>query len=99
MAMTIPALTPEQVSRIVEQGSWLLKIFHEEFQKDAHSRETEFWRGQFVGLRSAIASLYGKEAHGQVLDRIRQSSGLPIPHSGLLTPEGGYLGMDTEAGL
>ena len=41
----------ETINRLVEQGEFLLKSFHDEHQKDPDGVETEFARG--VALRSA----------------------------------------------
>jgi hypothetical protein len=50
----------ETVDRLAEQLAWLLKTFHEEQQRSGSSRETEFWRGDFVGMKRALFAIYGE---------------------------------------
>jgi len=81
----------------VEQGAYLLKTFHEEHEKNPTGRETEFCRGEIAGFRNALTNLsgtLGRQFVAHILDRVRQRTGLKIPHSGQLTPDG-YLGFDS----
>ena len=87
----------ETIDRLAEQAAWLLKIFHEERQRSGASRETEFWRGNFVGMKRALFAIYGEAVKDKVLGRLRQTTNLPIPHRGRLSPTGVPEGFDSDA--
>jgi hypothetical protein len=89
----------ETVDRLAEQLAWLLKTFHEERQKSGSSRETEFWRGNFVGMKRALFAICGEAVKDDVLERLRQTTNLPIPHRGPLSPTGIPEGFDSDADL
>ena len=87
----------ETVNRLVQQGKFLLKAFHEEYAKDRTGRDTEFYRGNITGWRLTLQAFFPDFAE-QVIDRARSESGLAIPHSGQLAKDGsGYLGFDSGA--
>jgi hypothetical protein len=87
----------ETVDRLTEQLVWFLKAFHEEQQKSGSSRETEFWRGNFVGMKRAVFAIYGETVKDDVLERPRQTTNLPIPHRGPLSSTGIPEGFDSDA--
>jgi Tfp pilus assembly protein PilV len=96
------AITPDAktVNRLVEQGEFLLKTFHQEYAKDRTSRETEFSRGNLAGWRHTLHTIYGDGEASAIIDRVRNSTKLPIPHSGPLAPDGsGYYGLDSGADM
>ncbi|MGH9433105.1 MAG: hypothetical protein ACRD3T_16360 [Terriglobia bacterium] len=96
MRLADPANEETTRDRLVEQGIFLLKAFHDEFTKDASGRETEFWRGELAGWRHTLERIYGEGATHNIIDLVRHGANLPIPHAG--TPAGdGYLGIDLEA--
>jgi hypothetical protein len=72
----------ETVDRLTLQLVWFLKAFHEERQKTGSSPETEFWRGNFVGMKRAVFAIYGEAVKDDVLNRLRPTINLPIPPSG-----------------
>jgi hypothetical protein len=82
----------EEWERLLEQGEFLLKAFHEK----KGTNEEEFWRGNVAGFRIALESLYGTEETARLLSQLRKKTRLDIPHSGLKAV-GGYLGTDSEA--
>ena len=87
----------ETVDRLTQQLVWFLKAFHEERQKSGSSRETEFWRGNFAGMKRAIFAIYGEDVKDDVLNRLRRDTNLPIPHRGLLSVTGVPEGFDGDA--
>ncbi|HLJ27486.1 MAG TPA: hypothetical protein VKY85_12305 [Candidatus Angelobacter sp.] len=88
---------PQSISRLIEQGTFLLKTFHSEYSKDPVSRETEFWRGNLACWRGTLYDFFREHAE-EILNRVRESTGLPMPHRGILAPDGsGYLGWDSGA--
>jgi hypothetical protein len=48
----------ETINRLVEQGEFLLQGFHDEHQQDPDGVEAEFARGELVGWRSTLNTLY-----------------------------------------
>jgi len=85
--------TAEESERLLQQGEFLLKTFHEMKGTD----EEEFWRGNVAGFRIALESLYVQEETASLLSQLRKKTGLGIPHSGVKAPGGGYLETDSEA--
>jgi hypothetical protein len=47
----------ESVDPRTQQLVWFLKAFHEERQKSGASHETEFWRGNFAGMKGAMFAI------------------------------------------
>ena len=89
----------ETVDRLTQQRVWSLKSFHEEREKSGSSRETEFWRGNFAGMKRAIFAIYGEDVKDDVLNRLRRDTNLPIPHRGPLSVTGVPEGFDGDADL
>ena len=87
----------ETVDRITEQLVWLLNTFHEEQRRNGSSLDAEFWRGNFVGMRRAMFAIYGEAVKNDVLDRVRRTTNLSIPHRGPLSPAGVPEGFDGDA--
>jgi hypothetical protein len=68
----------ETINRLVEQGEFLLKTFHAEYQKDPAGWNTEFMRGNLAGWRSTLHTLfhdYGED----VVNRVLTKTCLSIP--------------------
>jgi len=89
----------ETVDRLTQQLVWFLQTFHEEHQKHGASRESEFWRGNFVGMKRAVFAIFGEAVKDEVLDRLRRTTHLPIPHRGPLSLAGVPEGFDSDADL
>jgi hypothetical protein len=88
---------PQETNRFVEQGAFLLKAFHSEYAKNPMGRETEFWRGNLACWRG-VAQDFFRERAGEMISLVRETTGLPFPHRGLMAQDGsGYLGMDLGA--
>jgi hypothetical protein len=62
----------------VEQGEFLLKSFHDEHQKDPAGMETEFARGELIGWRSTLHTLYREYAE-DIVKRVVARTRLTIP--------------------
>ena len=74
-----PALqNAETINRLVEQGEFLLKSLHNEHQKDSAGVETEFARGELIGWRSTLHTLYGDYAE-DIVTRVVTRTRLSIP--------------------
>lgn len=68
----------ETVNRLVEQGEFLLQSFHDEHQKDPAGVETEFARGELIGWRSTLHTLYRDYAE-EIVNRVVARTRLAIP--------------------
>lgn len=73
----------ETINRLVEQGEFLLKSFHEEHQKDPAGLETEFARGEVIGWRSTLHILYRDYAE-EIVSRVVTRTRLAIPDGEVL---------------
>jgi hypothetical protein len=68
----------ETIHRLVEQGEFLLKSFHDEHQKDPAGVETEFARGELLGWRSTLHTLY-RDCAEDIVKRVVARTRLTIP--------------------
>ena len=68
----------ETINRLVEQGEFLLRSFHEEHRKDPAGVETEFARGELMGWRSTLHTLYSDCAE-EIVNRVLVRTRLSIP--------------------
>jgi hypothetical protein len=68
----------ETINRLVEQGEFLLKSFHDEHQKDSAGVETEFARGELIGWRRTLHTLYGDYGE-DIVTRVVTRTRLSIP--------------------
>jgi len=68
----------ETINRLVEQGEFLLKCFHDEHQKNPSGVETEFARGELIGWRSALHTLY-RDCAEDIVNRVVARTRLAIP--------------------
>jgi hypothetical protein len=68
----------ETINRLVEQGEYLLKTFHDEHQKDPAGMETELARGEVIGWRATLHTLYRERAE-EIVDRVVTRTRLTVP--------------------
>jgi hypothetical protein len=68
----------ETINRLVEEGEFLLKSFHAEHQKDPAGVETEFARGELLGWRSTLHTLYHDYAE-DIVNRVVVRTSLLLP--------------------
>jgi hypothetical protein len=68
----------ETINRLVEQGEFLLKSFHNEHQKDPEGVETEFARGELIGWRSTLHTMY-RDCAEDIVNRVSTRTRLTIP--------------------
>ncbi len=74
--MPLALQNAETINRLVEQGELLLRTFHAEHEKDSAGVETEFARGELMGWRSTLHTLYrdyGEDIVNRVITRTRLS--------------------------
>ena len=74
----------ETISRLVEQGESLLKTFHAECEKDPAGWNTEFARGNLMGWRSTLHTLYHNSAE-DIVSRVVIRTRLTIPDGEVVT--------------
>lgn len=68
----------ETIHRLIEQGEFLLRTFNDQRLKDPAGMEAEFTRGELIGWRSTLQTLYGDYAE-DIVNRVVASTGFPIP--------------------
>jgi len=68
----------ETINRLVEQGELLLKTFYVEHEKDPAGWNTEFARGELIGWRSTLHTLYRDYAE-DIVTRVVAKTHLTIP--------------------
>jgi len=79
-SMHLALQNAETIHRLVEQGELLLKAFHVEYKKDSGGVETEFARGELMGWRSTLHTLYHDYAE-EVVNRVVTRTRLEVPDS------------------
>jgi hypothetical protein len=75
----------ETINRLVEQGELFLKSFHDEHRKDPAGVETEFARGELLGWRSTLHTLYRDYAE-EIVNRVEVRTSLTIPDAEVPAP-------------
>ena len=68
----------ETINRLIEQGEFLLKSFHMEYEKNPAGYEAEFLRGDLAGWRDTLHTLYHNCAE-DIVDRVLAKTCLAIP--------------------
>ena len=68
----------ETINRLVEQGELLLKTFYVEHEKDPAGWNTEFVRGELIGWRRTLHTLYHDYAE-DIVTRVVARTHLTIP--------------------
>lgn len=83
--------------KLVDQGSFLLKQFHNANNDKSSGFESVSYRGQLAGLRFTLEATFGKKAASEVLQAIRETTQLEFPHIGPVNNDGTIHGVDPEA--
>ena len=76
--MRLALQNAETINRLVEQGEFLLKSFHDEHQKHPEGVETEFARGELVGWRCTLHTLY-RDCAEDIVTRVITRTRLAVP--------------------
>jgi hypothetical protein len=77
-AMHLALQNAETINRLVEQGELLLKTFYVEHEKDPAGWNTEFVRGELIGWRRTLHTLYRDYAE-EIVTRVVARTNLTIP--------------------
>jgi hypothetical protein len=77
-SMHLALQNAETINRLVEQGELLLKTFYVEHEKDPAGWNTEFARGELIGWRSTLHTLYRDYAE-DIVTRVVAKTHLTIP--------------------
>src|ERR1022692_2163319 len=83
-AMHLALQNAETINRLVEQGELLLKTFYVEHEKDPAGWNTDFVRGELMGWRRTLHTLYHDYAERHRYPRCRQDT---LDHSRRRSPE------------
>ena len=62
------------------------------------SPQLEYRRGQLHATKALLATFFGERTKDQILQMVREKTGLPIPHIVPLGPDGKRYGFDSDAG-
>ena len=88
-------ITSDEGQELLKKGAHFLRGFHSEYKKDPASLRTEHWRSKLSGWRETIEVAFGRNVADSMIEDVRLTTGLSIPHAGPLTADGkGYLGDD-----
>ena len=68
----------ETINRLVEQGESLLKRFHAEYAKDPGGPKAEFVRGNLMGWRSTLHTMFRDYAE-DIVNRVLTRTCLTLP--------------------
>jgi hypothetical protein len=90
-------LDSETKKKLVDQGSFLLKQFHNANNEKSSGFESVSHRGQLAGFRFTMEAAFGKNATAEVLQGIRDNTKLEFPHIGPVNNDGTIHGVDPEA--
>jgi hypothetical protein len=76
----------------------IIKSLNSEIDAKGETEYSEFIRGQLHGAKTMLASLLGDRAKNLVLEKVRKTTNLPIPHIVPRMPDGKRYGYDSDAG-
>lgn len=77
---------------------WLVKNLHEEEGRNPDTPQAEYLRGELHDTKWLLGLFCGQHVREEVLARVRQRTGLPMPHIVPLAPDGNRYGYDVDAG-
>jgi hypothetical protein len=78
--MRLALQNAETINRLVEQGELLLKAFYVEHEKDPAGTNTELMRGELIGWRSTLHTLY-RDCAEDIVTRVVERTHLSVPIS------------------
>jgi hypothetical protein len=76
----------------------VVKILHEEEQRNPDSPQAEYWRGALHDTKWLLGVFCGQQIREEVLVRVRERTQLPMPHVVSLDHDGNRYGFDSDAG-
>jgi hypothetical protein len=98
MSETRFQLSDFENKKLVNRAVDLLRMFHQEYEHNPLSRDTEFQRGKVTGFRQTSILILGEQQASTIIEAASQEAGLTIPHGGTMTKDGaGYEGWDSGA--
>jgi len=77
---------------------WLVKTLNEEEARDPDSPQAEYIRGELHATKWLLEVFCGRRVKFQLLEEIRNMTGLAIPHIVPLDRDGHRYGFDSDAG-
>jgi len=88
----------DEVKRLASYGALLLKMFHQDYEKDRTHRDTEYARGQVTGYRHLLDFIYGRRQTEMIVVAASREAGYTVPPAGPMTEDGeSYYGFDSGA--
>jgi hypothetical protein len=76
--MPLPLQNAETIDRLVDQGELLMKTFHAEYGKYPAGVKSEFARGELIGWRRTLHTVYRDRAE-DIVSRVVIRTQLTIP--------------------
>ena len=70
----------ETINRLLEQGEFILKTYHAEYEKDPAGHKTEFLRGNLAGWHETLHTLYHDGAE-EIVKSVVAKTRLDVPDS------------------
>jgi predicted transcriptional regulator len=86
------------VTIVTRNLEWQVKMMADLEQKYPDSPQLEYRRGQLHATKALLAVFFGERTKDQILQTVRKTTGLPIPHIVPLDPDGNRYGWDSDAG-
>lgn len=77
---------------------WQVKIMADLEAKYPGSPQLEYRRGQLHAMKAMLSAFLGEQTKDFILRRVRENTGLPIPHIISLDVDGNRYGWDSDAG-
>jgi hypothetical protein len=98
MSDTTFQLNDVESKKLVNRAVALLRMFHQEYEQNPVSRDTEFQHGKVTGFRQTLVMIVGEKHASAIVDAASREAGLTVPHDGTMTRDGkGYEGWDSGA--
>jgi len=93
MERSVKAVT--MMTRYLE---WQVKIMADLEAKYPDGPQLEYRRGQLHAMKAMLSAFLGERTKDHILQKVRENTGLPIPHIVPLDPDGNRSGWDSDAG-
>lgn len=97
MALLTQAPTAPEKKALATHGAMLLKMFHDEYNRDSKGVNMEYRRGQVTGWRQTLYLLYGEHTGQEIVEAAAEEANLTVPPAGSIDDDGNWLGFDCGA--
>jgi predicted transcriptional regulator len=86
------------ITIVTRNLEWQVKTMAELEAKSPDSPQLEYRRGQLHATKYLLATFFGERTKDLILQKVREQTGLPIPHIIPLDRDGNRHGFDSDAG-